>query len=99
MAGTPGASGDRIAAWGPAAVGLAILALAILDLLQTRDLATAILGGALAASVGVPGWVWQDASDLGLPTRPWLLVVFLAPVLGLGAYLIARERRSQAGPG
>lgn len=99
VAGTPSASDGRIAAWVTAAVGLAVLVLAVLYFLQTRDIAVLVVGGALAVSVGVLGWVWQDARELGLPTRPWLLVVFLAPVLGLGAYLLARELRGQGEPG
>lgn len=71
--------------------------MAILYFLQTRDATLLVLGMVAAFVLGVAGWSYLDAERLEMPAGPWLLVVVFAPVIGLAAYLIAREVRLQRG--
>ncbi len=43
-------------------------------------------------------WVFRDAKYWGLEPRPYVLVTLFAGPLGLGAYLLARQRRSKDDP-
>lgn len=43
-------------------------------------------------------WVFRDAKYWGMEPRPYVLVTLFAGPLGLGAYLLARQRRSQDNP-
>lgn len=43
-------------------------------------------------------WIFRDAKYWGIGPRPYVLVTLFAGPLGLGAYLLARRRRSQNDP-
>jgi uncharacterized membrane protein YhaH (DUF805 family) len=87
---------DRVARWLEGAVGLAVALAGVLYFLQTRSLAWLAVLLWVAVLVPAGAWTVRDARAGGRPALPWLVVVAAAPVLGLAAYLFAREDGERA---